>query len=131
MGVTMADKATILVGEDDPDSAGVIREMLEIFGFQVERASGLDELIDAINERRGDMVLLDLSLCGHTDCELLEHLIAVPKRPPIVIFSARTLGDIEAAAERLGAAAVLQKPAGMNKLVTTVKQVLATSRALS
>ncbi|HTN83527.1 MAG TPA: response regulator, partial [Sorangium sp.] len=74
-------------------------------------------------ERRYGAALLDLTLAGVLTAVLIERLRSIPDKPPLVIFSARTADDLRRAAERLSAAAVLQKPTSMESLLATLARV--------
>ncbi|AUX43935.1 uncharacterized protein SOCE26_053910 [Sorangium cellulosum] len=117
-------KATILVVEDDRDSSEMLREMFGMADYEVESADTADRAVAAMTERRYGAALLDLTVSGATTAELIERLREVPERPPIVIFSARTTDDLRNAAEKLAAAAVLQKPASMDALLSTMERVV-------
>jgi DNA-binding response OmpR family regulator len=117
-------KGTILVVEDDLDSSNMLRELLRMADYAVEAADTADEAIAAMTERRFDAALVDLTVSGATTTELIERLQRVSVRPPIVIFSARTPDDLRMAAEQLSAAAVIQKPASMSVLLSTVARVV-------
>ncbi|WP_437747790.1 response regulator [Sorangium sp. So ce302] len=120
-------KGTILVVEDDSDSIDMLREMLRMAGYAVESADTADQAIAAMTERRYDAALLDLTVAGATTEELIERLQGLSERPPIVIFSARTPDDLRMAAEQLSAAAVIQKPASMSVLLSTMARVIGPS----
>ncbi|WP_437539541.1 response regulator [Sorangium sp. So ce726] len=116
-------KGTILVVEDDLDSSNMLRELLGMADYAVESAETADQAIAAMTERRYDAALLDLTVSGATTEELIQRLQGVSDRPPIVLFSARTPDDLRTAAEQLKAAAVIQKPASMGVLLSTVARV--------
>ncbi|WP_437805151.1 response regulator [Sorangium sp. So ce1078] len=116
-------KTTILLVEDDYASSQMLEEMLTMADYDVETADTLDKAVTAMSERRYDAALLDLTLAGASTAVLIERLRKVPERPPLVIFSARTNDDLRRAAERLSAAAVLQKPASMEALLATLARV--------
>ncbi|WP_438044672.1 response regulator [Sorangium sp. So ce128] len=120
-------KGTILVVEDDSDSIDMLREMLRMADYAVESADTADQAIAAMTERRYDAALLDLTVAGATTEELIERLQGLSERPPIVIFSARTPDDLRIAAEQLSAAAVIQKPASMGVLLSTMARVIGPS----
>ncbi|WP_437322402.1 response regulator [Sorangium sp. So ce394] len=120
----MAKRAKILVIEDDRDSSEMLLEMLGMAGYEVESVHSADQAIAALTERRYGAALLDLTVRGATTAELVARLQEVPERPPIVIFSARMPEDLRKAAEQLSAAAVLQKPASMATLLSTMDRVV-------
>jgi DNA-binding response OmpR family regulator len=120
----MEMKTTILLVEDDPASADMLAEMFAMAGYRVERASTAEQAVSAMSERRYNAALVDLSLPGIAMDELIVQLQRVPAKPPIVIFSARTVEELSTARDQLGAAAVLQKPAAMAMLLSTIARVV-------
>jgi DNA-binding response OmpR family regulator len=115
---------TILIVEDDAASVEMLTEMFAMEEYSVETATNLEGAIEKLEARSYHGALLDLSLPGVTTSELVERIHQVPGKPPIVIFSARMPEDLRAAAGRLGAAAVLQKPANMELLLATMARVV-------
>ncbi|WP_437496722.1 response regulator [Sorangium sp. So ce1099] len=120
----MAKRAKVLVIEDDRDSSDMLLEMLRMADYEVESARTADQAIAALTARRYEAALLDLTVKGATTAELVERLLEVSEKPPIVIFSARMPEDLRKAAEQLSAAAVIQKPANMATLLTTIERVV-------
>ncbi|WP_434048742.1 MULTISPECIES: response regulator [Sorangium] len=120
----MPDRTKILVIEDDRDSSEMLMEMLGMADYEVELAHTADQAIAALTERRYGAALLDLNVTGATTVELIERLRGVSQRPPLVIFSARVPDDLRRAAALLSAAAVIQKPASMDTLLTTMDRVI-------
>jgi CheY-like chemotaxis protein len=120
----VTNKAKILIVEDDVSSIEVLSEMLAMTGYTVETACTAEDAIAALGSRSFDAALLDLTLSAITPNKFVELIRAVPGLPPLVIFSARLPDEIRAAAERLGAAAALQKPASMDVLLGTLARVL-------
>ncbi|AGP37710.1 hypothetical protein BE04_04845 [Sorangium cellulosum] len=120
----MGKRTKILVIEDDIESSEMLREMLGMADYEVEPARTADKAIAALTERRYGAAVLDLNVKGATTAELVARLQKVPERPPIVIFSACVPEDLRKAGEQLSAAAVLQKPASMATLLTTMADVV-------
>jgi DNA-binding response OmpR family regulator len=113
----------ILVVEDDPASSDVLAEMLTMEGYDVETADSAAEAIAAMTARRHGAALLDLTLQGLTLSDLVERFQQIPWKPPIVVFSGRTVEELEVASARLGAAALLRKPVRMETLLATIARV--------
>lgn len=117
-------RPTILLVEDDTASAEMLIELLGMADYDVEATDSADGAIAAMAKRRYGAVLLDLTLPGLTTSELVERLRQVPAKPPIVLFSARTLEDLHLAFDRLSAAAMLQKPVDMDRLLATMARAV-------
>ena len=120
----MGTRTTILLVEDDSASAEMLIELLGMADYDVEAIDTAEGAISAMAARRFGAVLLDLTLPGLTSEELVERIRDVPSKPPIVVFSARTIEDLRVASERLSAAAMLQKPVNMEKLLATMESAV-------
>jgi DNA-binding response OmpR family regulator len=77
----------ILLVEDDQMMADMYSFQLERDGYQVEIVNDGKQGLDAIRQRRPDLVLLDLRLPVMEGFEVLENLATDPALPPIVILS--------------------------------------------
>lgn len=106
----------ILIAEDDADNAGVLCEILTSAGYRVIWAETVEGVLAVLRRAHVDATILDLSVLR--DEPFGRQFV------PLIIFSARPLWEIEEAAERLGAAAILQKPGGMAALLETVARVV-------
>ena len=122
--VAMPEMGWILVIEDDDASAEMLIELLAFAGYRADAAGTLRQAVAAMKTEKYAAALVDLTLAGSTTEELIKQLMAIPRRPPVVIFSARVPDELAAAGQRLEAAAVLQKPASMEKLLGTLARVI-------
>lgn len=116
----------ILVVEDDPDIAELMRRYLQKAGFEVEvRGSGHDGL-SAITANPPDLVVLDLMLpqiSGQEICRFVrsdERTAAVP----IIMVTARADESERIAGLDLGADDYLAKPFSPGELVARVRALL-------
>src|SRR2546422_11768923 len=105
----------ILLAEDDPVTAGMLEHIFSFEGYRTESIMTAEKVEAAVKDGSYDAVVLDLNLRGMTPEELVSRVGEVFPRPPIIIFSACPMRVLEAAAQALGSAAILQKPAGMEQ----------------
>ena len=102
---------TVLVVDDDDTIRGVVRSVLVADGFQVvEAADGPAALLllDAINGRGPDMVVLDVMMPGIDGievCRQIDH-----DRVKVIMLSARDDAETKEQAANAGANAYLTKP---------------------
>ena len=126
----MGERSILLV-EDEPDIAGLIRLHLEADGARVHPvADGVEGLSLALGEP-WDLVILDLSL---PRCDGLAICEAVRRRHPtlpIVIVTARGAEEDRVRGLDLGADDYLAKPFGVAELVARVRAVLRRVDALA
>ncbi len=122
----MNSELTILVVEDEPDIQELICYHLQKEGFVTCKAQSGTEALKIIEDKRPDLVLLDLMLPGLSGIEVLKRIryaLAMTDLP-VIIVSARTDEiDIITGLE-LGADNYLPKPFSPKVLVANVKALL-------
>lgn len=102
----------VLIVDDDPDAARLIRRILQARGsFYVEEVYRGDEALSRIRAQPPDVILLDLMMPGMDGFSLLEALKADEqlRRIPVLVITARSLAPEEQARLREQAYAVLEK----------------------
>ncbi len=114
----------ILVVEDEPDIRETYAAILEAHGHRVRQAGSLSEARLALSTVDPELVLLDLGLPDGDGRELLEELAAKGRPPGVVVVTAETRVQPAVEAMRAGAMDYLEKPIGLDRLVTTVAQCL-------
>ena len=118
----------VLIIEDEPDIAEVLRYSLEKAGFNTRTAStgaeGLNASLDRTNPP--SLILLDLLLPGMNGLEICRRLRNEPAthRTPIVIITAKALpADITTSLE-LGVNDFFVKPFSVREVVGQVRSLL-------
>jgi len=117
----------ILIVEDEPDIAEVLRYNLEKEGFKAEVARRGDSGLEAARrEPAPDLILLDLMLPGLDGLEFTRALKreAATARIPIVMLTARSEELDRIVGLELGADDYISKPFSPRELVLRVKAVL-------
>ena len=116
----------ILVVEDDPDIADLVRRYLQKAGFEVDvRASGR-EALGAIAAQPPDLLVLDLMLPQINGLEICRIVRSDGKTAgiPIIMVTARTEESDRIAGLELGADDYLAKPFSPAELVARVRALL-------
>jgi signal transduction histidine kinase/DNA-binding response OmpR family regulator len=118
--------ATVLVVDDEVDSADLIRDTLKAEGLRVLVARDGRQALDLLERRRPDLVLLDIMLPELSGYEVLEQVSRSPALAgtPVIVLTAR--GDLADARRSLalGARRHLVRPFHMRDLIAEVmKQV--------
>jgi len=116
----------VLVVEDDPDIADLMRRYLQRGGFEVDiRASGRDAL-NAIAVQTPDLLVLDLMLPQVSGLDICRTLRADEKTSsiPIIMVTARAEESERIAGLDLGADDYLAKPFSPGELVARVRALL-------
>lgn len=91
--------ATILIVEDSPDNMKLFRTLLELKKHSVVGLGNGDGLLDAIEQSRPALVLMDIQLPGKDGFALLEEIRNSPHRAlKVVALTAHAMaGDLERA----------------------------------
>lgn len=101
---------SVLVVDDDKNIRLLLSQCLEEAGYEVNSAVDGEHAVKKAEERRFDLVLLDMKLPGIDGLQVLRKLRSLWPDLPIVIITAH--GTIETAVEAMkqGAVDYLQKP---------------------
>ena len=102
-------KPRLLVVEDEPDTADLIKRVLAP-AFDIEVASEGDTGLQAWTQRRHDLVLLDVMLPKISGRDILIEIQNIDANQPVVIMTAHTTIDQAEELMLLGAVDFLPKP---------------------
>ena len=120
---------TILVVEDEPQIAGIVRDYLEHAGFAVITAGDGAAALALVRARRPDALVLDLGLPRVDGLDVI-RAIRRDSRVPILILSARGDETDRVAGLELGADDYVVKPFSPRELVARVRAVLRRAEAV-
>ena len=125
----------VLIIEDEPDIAEVLRYSLEKAGFKTRTALTGEEGLNASLDRTNppSLILLDLLLPGMKGLEICRRLRKEPAthRTPIVIITANALAfDIHTSLQ-MGANDYIVKPFSLREVVGRVRSLLLNSEGQS
>jgi DNA-binding response OmpR family regulator len=126
----------ILLAEDDDELRKLLAWSLHRAGLMVtECADGLvllDHLDGYLFSRETndfDLIISDIRMPGITGIEILEGLHTLENFPPMILITAFGDEETHAQAQRLGVAAMFDKPFDIEDLLATVREVLQHSLA--
>lgn len=120
-------KRTVLVVEDEPEIAGVVRQYLEKDGYRVVVASDGERAVDEFGRLRPDLILLDLMLPGLDGYEVCRR-IRQQASTPIIMLTARDEEADKLIGLELGADDYITKPFSPREVVARVRAVLRRAR---
>ena len=125
--MTIADRTRVLIVEDEPDIAGLMKHALERTGdLEVEHVNTGAAALKSVMEEPPGLVLLDLNLPfidGLEVCRLLRGRSA-SSGIPIIMVTARTGEMDRVAGLEMGADDYITKPFSLRELVARVRAVL-------
>lgn len=119
-------KTTLLYIEDNPLNMRLVRRMLASFGYDIAEAPDAKSGMKRIEEKRPDLILVDVNLPGIDGLELTRRLKTDPHTAniPIVALTANAMhGDRELCLQA-GCDGYIAKPVSRMELKNVVKQYL-------
>ncbi len=120
----MAEKAKILIVDDERDLVDAYVRLLERAGHRCVGAFGAHEAIELIDAETPDLVLTDLSLPDSNGLEVIRHLRAKSAIIPIIVMSGHNTQGMNEAARAAGADLCLLKPVSIAELKRVIGDAL-------
>ena len=118
-----AGKGNILVVDDEPQIARVLKTTLSTQGYGVRTASDGAEALQMLKEWTPDLVITDLRMPNLGGLELCRQLRA-KSRIPIIVLSVKGEERIKVEALDAGADDYVTKPFGVHELLARVRAAL-------
>ncbi|MCC7129939.1 MAG: DNA-binding response regulator [Anaerolineae bacterium UTCFX2] len=119
---------TVLIVEDEPELVKVLRSYLEQAGFSVLSAGRGDTGLSLWEQKRPDLVLLDLNLPGLDGLDVARE-IRRKSDTPIIMLTARVEETDQLIGLELGADDYIAKPFSPKLVVARVRALLRRSEA--
>lgn len=116
---------TILIADDEPDMADFLKTALEAEGFAVESAASADAIVAKLKTVTPDLILLDMGMPGlnpTTPAQMVRDKTRTKAK--ILIMTGRDIAKEQKDGHLKGADGALQKGAGMDSILTKVKEVV-------
>jgi len=116
------NRRTILIIEDDPSFAEILRDVARELEFQCVVTSSADEGVKAAARLTPSAVLLDMNLPDHSGLSVLDRLkhTSQTRHIPVHVVS---VADYAQTALKMGAIGYLQKPASRESLIQAFQRV--------
>ena len=120
----------VLVVDDEADIRELVSGVLQDEGYAVRAAADSTQTLDAIEERRPSMVLLDVWLQGSKldGLQLLQEIKQRDPTIPVLVISGHGNLDTAVAAVREGAVDFIEKPFEAERLIYLVDRATETER---
>ncbi len=122
MSLQTEGKQTVIVVDDEAETAAMLGTMLQVSGYDVLRAHSPAKAMSLIQHHNPDLVLLDIMMPGVSGLELCRYLRRDPRyrELPVVIISAKSQPEDIREGMNAGATAYLTKPVAMKTLIQTI-----------
>jgi DNA-binding response OmpR family regulator len=117
-------KLKILIVEDDPHILLGLEEVLKSESFEVAVCNRGDHAIDAFNQHRPALVVLDVMLPGLSGYDVCKQLRAKKISTPILMLTAKGQEIDKVVGLDLGADDYVTKPFGVRELLARIQALL-------
>ncbi|MCM2129890.1 response regulator [Larsenimonas rhizosphaerae] len=131
-GAREGDRPLVLIVEDDPDTAWLIKQLVEKWGFHAETAYSGQSALDRLRQQRFDAMTLDMILPDFSGKEVMRQLREMDPEcdmPVIVISAHQSNGELKLASG-VEARGWLSKPIDQDMLLDVLRGVITPGQAM-
>lgn len=114
----------VLIVDDDRQVVRMMKKVLETDGFEVLAVTAGRAALDAVHQRRPDLLVLDLNMPEPDGFDVLKIERSQFPYLRILVISGYLNGALLQAAKLVGAIATIQKPFEPETLVAKVRELL-------
>ncbi len=112
----LSQKTTLLILEDEPELAEILKEALEPVADQILVAHEGEQAWKMIESHSVDAILADYQVPKLTGLQLVERMLRAKRKIPIVIHTAHASPELITKATLYGALSFVTKPAKLKEL---------------
>ena len=116
----------ILIVEDNPRNLKLVRDTLQVKGYQTIEAQTAEDGIRLAHERRPALILMDIHLPGINGVEALHQLRADPVThdTPVIAVTASVMPQDRTRVMAAGFNGFQGKPISVRELLATMREIL-------
>lgn len=117
-------QTTVIVIDDDPDTAELLSEYLEIKGIKV-LGKGFDgkEAVELYSKLKPDIVFIDVMMPNFDGFYGLEQIRKLDPNSKIIMATADLTADTSRLLDELKATAIIYKPYEFNDIMTIIEKL--------
>ncbi|MCY1222683.1 Response regulator MprA [compost metagenome] len=120
----MSSKTKIILAEDEPALAQIIKESLETRNFEVVLCKNGEEAFDAYTKEKPELLVLDVMMPKKDGFTLAKEIRKLDKKTPIVFLTAKSQTQDVVDGFQLGGNDYLKKPFSMEELIVRIHSLL-------
>ncbi|VXB98243.1 Transcriptional regulatory protein RprY [Flavobacterium sp. 9R] len=118
----------VLLTEDDADFAGVLKQYLELYQFEITWTENGEEALAIFQTKNFDICVFDVMMPKMDGFTLAEKIIKINPDVPFVFLTARKLKEDKIIGLKLGADDYIVKPFEADELVLRLNNILKRSK---
>ena len=120
---------TILIVDDEPGVRDLLRDAMEIAGYQTEVATNGAEALDLLRRHNADLCIVDINMPTMDGFEFLAKLREHDTQTPVLMLSARDSPVDVAKGLRFGADDYVRKPFSLEEILLRISAILRRSNS--
>lgn len=122
----MANPKTVLIIEDEADTAEMLSEMMRLSGYHTIHAYAAQPALTLLGDQRPDVILLDIVLPDYSGLDLLRKIRQISQYDdlPVVLISGNSQPVDIQNGFIAGASAYLTKPVAFWELKETIDRLV-------
>ena len=120
----METKVTILLVEDDPNLSDVLKDYLDLLGYQVIHAADGERGLDLYRKSVIDLCILDVMLPKKDGFTLARNIREINRQVPIIFLTARGLMEDRVTGFKAGCDDYISKPFSSEELSLRIEAIL-------
>ena len=120
----MPTKIKILLAEDEPALALIIKESLETRNFEVMHCINGEVAFDAFTKQKFDLLVLDVMMPKKDGFSLAKDVRKIDKKIPIIFLTAKSQTQDVVEGFNIGGNDYLKKPFSMEELIIRIHSLL-------
>ncbi len=110
--------------DDDPGTCEALSVLFRLEGFQTTFSLQVEAFVTAVERRRPDVAVINLSIGGESGLALLRRVKSWQTGAPVVMLTNEPQLDAAVTAMKLGATDVVKKPIDSEHLLSVVRDAL-------
>ena len=121
----------ILIVEDNEKNLKLVRDVLQVKGYETVEAGTAEDGLKLASERKPDLILMDIQLPGMNGIDALKALRAAPatKGIPVVAITASVMQQDRQHIMSAGFDGFIEKPVNLKNLLDSVQAAMKAGKA--
>jgi len=115
---------TILLAEDDPNMSFMLRDNLQMAGYEVDAVDNGQSALSAFVKKKHDLCVLDVMMPRKDGFALAQDIRKLSLEVPIIFVTAKSMKEDRIQGFRLGADDYLTKPFSIEELLLRIETIL-------
>lgn len=127
----MKKKIKILLAEDDINLSAILKEFLEVRGYEVLHTYNGEIGLEKFSEEKFDLCILDVMMPKLDGFSMAKEIRKTDNRTPIIFLTAKSLQNDKIEGLKIGADDYITKPFSTEELFLRIKRILHRSSSQS